>query len=150
MCCVNEFNYCMRIRIIENIDDMVLRDFISNFSSDRVCDLYLEYIRWRGDVVSPYVVGGVVYLCGNGKYKCGVSGRYFTYKTGTFLNKDKVGTMKWFYALWMYYNVSDLGVKMLSKTIKVSTVTASRMIGIIRNSGYSSITEFINNFYKID
>ena len=55
-------------------------------------------------MVSPFDETSKVYKCKNGKYKCKNTGKYFTYRTGTFFANSKLGMRDWLYAIIMIAN----------------------------------------------
>lgn len=54
--------------------------FSKALSSEKKAIKYFEKMRWDGKVVSPFDATSKVYKCGNGKYKCKNTGRYFDVK----------------------------------------------------------------------
>lgn len=57
--------------------------FSKALSSEEKAISYFEKMRWDGNVISPFDPTSNEYKCGNGKYKCKSTGRYFDVKTGT-------------------------------------------------------------------
>lgn len=60
-----------------------LLELITVFPDEQTCIEYLEYVRWEGNVVSPYDPSSKVYKCKGNNYKCKNTGQYFNAKTGT-------------------------------------------------------------------
>lgn len=54
--------------------------FTETFPNEQSCLKYLEELRWKGKVVSPFDETSKVYKCRNGKYKCSKTGKYFDNK----------------------------------------------------------------------
>lgn len=95
-------------------------DIAYRFNTEEECLKYLEEIRWNGNVVSPYNIYSKVYKCKGGKYKCSVTGKYFTAKTQTIFEKSKVSLRKWFILLSM----------MSTHKLGLSSHQASRDLGL--------------------
>ena len=91
-----------------------------NFPDEESCIRYFEKMRWGDEIVSPYDASSKVYKCGNGKYKCKNTGRYFDVKTGTAFANTKLPMRAWFYAMMLF----------LSHKRGVSSCQLARDLGI--------------------
>ena len=76
--------------------------FSKALSSEKKAIKYFEKMRWDGKVVSPFDATSKVYKCGNGKYKCKNTGRYFDVKTGTPFANTKLPMKKWLLAIFLF------------------------------------------------
>lgn len=115
-------------------------ELLEHFPTERDCVAYLEYLRWDGNVVSPFDTESKVYKCKNGKYKCKNMGRYFNVRTGTMYEGTKLPLRKWFIAIW-HLTMSKKGISsvQLSKELGVTQKTAWFMMQRIRECfGYEN------------
>ena len=81
--------------------EFTLLTLSENFPDEESCIRYFEKMRWGDEVISPYDSNSKVYKCGNGKYKCKNTGRYFDVKTGTAFANTKLPMQVWFYAMML-------------------------------------------------
>lgn len=72
------------------------------FPDEEACIAYLERIRWRGTVVSPFDASSKVYKCAGHRYKCKNTNKYFNVKTGTVFEDTKIPLVKWFMAIYLF------------------------------------------------
>jgi hypothetical protein len=77
-------------------------DLIRAFPTEESCIKYLENLRWKDSVVSPFDSTSQVYSCKNNRYKCKNTGKYFTVKTRTIFEGSKVSFQNWFIAIYLY------------------------------------------------
>lgn len=63
--------------------------FTETFPNEKSCIRYLEKLRWKNGVVSPFDKTSKVYKCKNNRYRCKNTGKYFDAKTGTVFAKTK-------------------------------------------------------------
>ncbi len=94
------------------------------YSSEQICIDHLEQLRWDGFVVSPFDASSKVYHCPNNSYKCKNTGKYFNVKTGTIFHDTKVELQKWFMAIWLVENTTDLTSVKLGKELDITQKTA--------------------------
>jgi hypothetical protein len=83
-----------KIRLINTLEE-----FYSAFPKEMDCINFLEQHRWNGLPLSPYNPSSRIYICGNGKYKCKATQRYFTVKTNTIFDGTKIPLQIWFFAI---------------------------------------------------
>ncbi len=76
-------------------------DFDKAFPNEQACIDYLEHIRWKGNVVSPFDPSSKVYKCKNNRYRCKNTGKYFNVKTKTLFDNTKKPLKVWFIAIWL-------------------------------------------------
>lgn len=103
--------------------------FLDYFRDEQSCIDYWEEVRWNGNVVSPYDPQSKVYKCGNNKYKCKNTGKYFNARTGTIFEGSKLSLRKWFYAIYVILgNKKGISSCQLARNIGVTQKTAWKMI----------------------
>jgi len=111
--------------MFEDIDKM--------FPDEQACIAHLENIRWDGIVTSPFKPTSRVYICGNGKYKCRDSGKYFTVKTGTIFHNSRISLKNWFRAIWiMSVEKRPITSVDMAKALGITQKTAWYMMQKIR------------------
>lgn len=123
-------------------------ELLKRFPDEQSCIDYLEYIRWNCVVVSPFDSDSKVYKCGNNKYRCKNTGKYFNVKTGTMYENTKIKFQKWFLAIWLITShkrgISSL---QLSRDIDVTQKTAWFMLQRIRAcfgvENYNCLSEIV-------
>ena len=113
--------------------DFTLLTLSENFPDEESCIRYFEKMRWGDEVVSPYDSHSKVYKCGNGKYKCKNTGRYFDVKTGTAFANTKLPMKAWFYAMMLFLS-HKRGVSscQLARDLGITQKTAWKMLHKIR------------------
>lgn len=118
---------------------MIDKDFESLFElqeafpDEQSCIDYLEWIRWMGNVISPFDPTSTVYKCKNNQYRCKNTGLYFNVRTKTMYENSKIPLRKWFMAVWLI-TCDKKGVSSteLGRKIKVTQKTAWLMSMKIR------------------
>lgn len=110
-------------------------DLFEAFPTEQSCIDHLEWLRWEGNVVSPFDSSSIVYKCKGNKYRCKNTGKYFNVKTNTLFDSSKVSLRKWFAAIWLV-TCHKRGVSsiQLSKDIGVTQKTAWFMLHRIRKA----------------
>ena len=106
----------------------------AEFPDEAACLRHLEAVRWNGIVTSPFAANSKVYTCGNGKYKCKDSGKYFTVKTNTIFHNSRISLRNWFRAIWLM-SVERRPVTSvdLAKALGITQKTAWYMMQRIRS-----------------
>lgn len=103
------------------------------FPDELSCIQHLEWVRWKGNVVSPFDPSSTVYKCKNNQYRCKNTGAYFNVRTKTMYENSKIPLRKWFMAVWMVTcekkGVTSTG---LARKIGVSQKTSWLMLMKIR------------------
>ncbi|MEG7978854.1 MAG: hypothetical protein NY202_02945 [Mollicutes bacterium UO1] len=75
--------------------------------------------------ISPYDPNSKVYKCGNNRYKCKNTNKYFTAKSRTIFRDSNLPLWKWFYAIQMYGNhKKGISAHQLVRDIDVDIKTA--------------------------
>lgn len=105
--------------------------FTETFPNEQSCLKYLEELRWKGKVVSPFDEISKVYKCRNGKYKCSKTGKYFDAKTGTMFAKTKLPLRYWFYAMFLFL-LRGISSCRLACDLDITQATAWNMLYKIR------------------
>ena len=110
-----------------------LTDLLHALPDEESCIAYLEWIVWKGKVVSPYDPQSQVYKCKGHNYKCKNTGKYFNARTKTMFYRSSVPLQKWFMAIWLFMtHRKGLSSVQLSKDIGVTQKTAWAMLHRIR------------------
>lgn len=110
-------------------------DFMTSFPDEESAVRYYEKIRWGDKVVSPFDPESKVYKCKNGKYKCKNTGKYFTYRTGTFFANSKLSMRDWLYAIIMIVNhKNSISSYQLADDLDISPKTSWYMLHRIRTA----------------
>lgn len=109
-------------------------ELLEAFPDEQSCIDHLEWLRWSGDIVSPFDASSKVYKCANNRYRCKETGKYFNVKTQTLFDNTKVRLQKWFLAIWLVTShKKGISSIQLSKDIGVTQKTAWFMLQRIRN-----------------
>lgn len=107
--------------------------FSKALSSEEKAIKYFEKMRWDGKVVSPFDATSKVYKCGNGKYKCKNTGRYFDVKTGTPLANTKLPMTKWLLAMFLFQaDKGSISSCQLARMLEITQKSAWRMLMKVR------------------
>lgn len=136
---------------------MIDKDFNSiielfeTFPDEQSCIEHLEWLRWHGDVESPFDPTSVVYKCKDNKYRCKNTGKYFNVKTNTLFDSSKVPLRKWFAAIWLATShKKGISSCQLARDIDVTQKTAWFMLQRIRNCFGIENNEELHNTVEID
>lgn len=111
-------------------------ELMEYFKTEQDCIDHLEYLRWEGNVVSPFDKESKVYKCKNNKYKCKNSGKYFNVKTNTLFDSSNISLRKWFLAIWL----------ITSHKKGISSVQLSKDLGITQKSSWFLLQRIRNCF----
>ncbi|MDR1883879.1 MAG: hypothetical protein LBR26_14015 [Prevotella sp.] len=116
-----------------NIDFNSTLDFLKAFPNEQACIDHLEFLRWNGNVISPFDFTSKVYKCKDNRYRCENTGKYFNVKTNTIFDNPKVELQKWFLAIHIdASHKKSISSLQLSKDIDVTQKTAWSMLQRIR------------------
>lgn len=100
-------------------------DLIRAFPDEQSCIDYLEQLRWKDGVVSPFDPSSKVYKCKGNKWKCYNSQRYFNAKTNTIFEGSKISLQTWYIAIYLYTgNKRGISSYQLAKDLDVTQKTA--------------------------
>lgn len=133
--------------IMINTDFKSILDLINKFPNEQACIDHLEFLRWNGDVVSPFDEFSKVYKCKDNKYRCKNTGKYFNVKTATLFDNTKVKLQKWFIAIWLITShKKGISSLQLSRDLDVTQKTAWFMLQRIRKCfGIENNNDLDNN-----
>jgi transposase-like protein len=103
------------------------------FPDDQSCIDHLEWLRWQGNVVSPFNSNSKVYKCKNNRYKCSATNKYFNVLTGTIFENTKIKLQHWFLAIYLF-TVHKKGISsyQLAEELAITQKTAWFMLQRIR------------------
>ena len=108
-------------------------DLVKVFPNEQTCIDYLDFIRWNGNVISPFDPKSKVYKCAGNKYRCKNTGKYFNVKTGTIFEDTKIPLKKWFMALYIFSShKKGISSHQLAKDIDVTQKTGWFMLHRLR------------------
>lgn len=100
-------------------------DLVQRFPDEQSCIDHLEWLRWEGNVVSPFDPDSKVYKCKGNKYRCRNTAKYFNVKTGTIFEDTKIPLQKWFMALYVFSShKKGISSHHLARDIDVTQKTA--------------------------
>lgn len=102
-------------------------------------------------MVSPFDPTSKVYKCKNGKYKCKNTGKYFTYRTGTFFANSKMDFRDWLYAMIMLANHGNaISSYQLADDLDIPQKTAWYMLHRIRTAMAKENNQKLSGEVEID
>lgn len=108
-------------------------NFMMAFPDEASCVAYLEKLRWKNGVVSPFDASSKVYKCSNGKYKCRNTGKYFDVRTGTAFAGTKLSLRTWVFAIFLFMSHKrGISSCQLARDLGVTQKTAWYMLHKIR------------------
>ncbi len=108
--------------------------FTETFPDEKSCIKYLEMLRWKNGVVSPFDKTSKVYKCKNNKYRCKNTGKYFDAKTGTVFANTKLPLRYWFYAMFLFLaHKRGISSCQLARDLGITQKTAWNMLHKIRS-----------------
>jgi transposase-like protein len=100
-------------------------ELIRTFHNEQSCIDYLEQLRWKNGVVSPFDSLSKVYKCSNNKYRCKNTGKYFNVRTNTIFEGSKISLQKWFITIYLYTSHKrGISSYQLAKDLAVTQKTA--------------------------
>lgn len=109
-------------------------ELLDRFPTEQSCIDYLEQVRWKDGVVSPFDSTSKVYKCKNNQYKCKNTGKVFNVKTNTMYDNTKLSLKKWFVAIY-FVTEHKKGISscQLARDLNVTQKTAWFILQRIRN-----------------
>lgn len=136
--------------MIDLSDFNSLFDLVQIFSSEEKCIEYLESIRWKDGVISPFDPTSKVYKCSK-DYWCKNTNKVFNVKTRTIFENTKISLQKWFMAIWLITShKKGISSIQLSKDIHVTQKTSWFMLQRIRNCFECENQHNLSNEVEID
>lgn len=129
-----------------------LSELLHALPDEETCIKYLEWIVWKGEIISPYDSTSKVYKCKDNNYKCRNTGKYFNARTYTMFYRSSVPLRKWFIAIWLFMaHKKSISSVQLSKDIGVTQKTAWAMLHRIRKCfGRQNCTLMLDGTVEID
>ena len=126
-------------------------DIVNAFPTEQSCIDHLEFLRWNGNVVSPFDATSKVYKCKGNKYRCKNTGKYFNVRTATLFDNTKVELRKWFVAIWIVTShKKGISSLQLGRDIDVTQKTAWFMLQRIRKCFGCENNSELNNEVEMD
>lgn len=110
-------------------------NFHKAFPTEQSCIRFLEKKRWPKRVVSPYDSEAKVYKRGDGKYRCGKTGKNFNVTVGTIFHGSKIPLWKWFFAIYLLTSrKKGLSALQLARDVSITPKSAWLMLMKIRGA----------------
>lgn len=127
-----------------------LFELIRTFSDEEKCIEYLEQIRWKDGVISPFDSTSKVYKCSKG-YWCKNTNKMFNVKTKTIFENTKIPLQKWFMAIWLITShKKGISSLQLSKDINVTQKTGWFILQRIRKCFEMENHSILHNEVEVD
>lgn len=129
-----------------------LADLQKAFPDEDACFAHLEYLRWEGNVESPFDPTSKVYKCANNRWKCKNTNKYFTVKTGTIFEDTKIPLTKWFMALYIFSShKKGISSHQLARDIDVTQKTAWFLLHRLRYAfAHPNFQAMVDGIVEID
>lgn len=127
-------------------------DLVKAFPTEQACIEHLEWIRWDGNVVSPFDENSKVYRCKNNRYKCTSTNKYFNVLTNTIFENTKIPLQNWFVAIYLF-TVHKKGISsyQLAEELSITQKSAWFLLSRIRYAmEHSSFIKEMEGTVQID
>lgn len=103
------------------------------FPDEQSCINHLEWVRWDGNVVSPFDPSSQVYKCASNKYKCKSTGKYFNVRTATIFEGSKIPLQQWFLAIYLFVShKKGISSHQMAKDLSITQKSAWFLLSRIR------------------
>lgn len=110
-----------------------LLDLIKAFPDEQSCIDHLEFLRWNGNIVSPFDAESKVYKAKDNRYKCTNTNKYFNVKTGTIFENSKIKLKTWFMAIYLFAtHKNGISSYQLATDLDITQKTAWFMLSRLR------------------
>lgn len=108
-------------------------ELLRAFPNEQSCIDHLEYLRWNGNVISPFDPTSKVYKCKDNKYRCLNTKKYFNVRTGTIFEGTKIPLQQWFLSIYLF-TVGSKGISSytLAKELNITQKTSWFLLSRIR------------------
>lgn len=127
-----------------------LLQLMEYFSNEKVCEEFLEKMRWNGKVSCPFCKSKKVYKTKKA-YKCAKCKKCFSAKVGTIFENTKLPLQKWFVAIYLSTShKKGISSLQLSKDIGVTQKTAWFMAQRIREMLKNFKPDILDGTVEID
>ncbi|WP_118951844.1 IS1595 family transposase [Taibaiella helva] len=103
-----------------------LTQLLAAFPNEQSVIDHLEFIRWNGNVVSPFDPTSKVYKCKGNKYRCLNTKKYFNVRTNSIFENSKIPLQTWLMAIYLF-TTSKRGI---------SSYTMADQLGITQKSSW--------------
>ncbi len=127
-------------------------ELLKAFPNEQACIDHLEYLRWDGNVISPFNEASKVYKCKNNRYKCLTSNKYFNVRSGTIFEGSKIPLQHWFVAIYLF-TISNKGLSSytLATEMNITQKSAWFMLQRIRYAmDHESFIKEVEGITQID
>ena len=133
------------------MDFKSLFDFQKKFSCEKDCIDYLTNKRFPAGVHCLHCHNPIVYVCGDGLYKCKSCKKRFSVRNGTIFENSRIPLLKWFTAIYLI-NSSSKGISsiQLARQIGVTQKTAWFLFHRIRETYNNEKAELLGGDVEID
>lgn len=126
-------------------------ELLERFPTEQSCIDYLEKVRWKDGVISPFDKTSKVYKCKHNRYRCKNTGKYFNVKTDTMYDNTKISLKKWFVAIYLVTeHKKGISSYQLARDIHISQKTAWFLLQRIRNCFHLEPKEKLKGVVEID
>ncbi|WP_461791469.1 transposase [Pedobacter sp.] len=106
-----------------------LADIERHFDYGWDCREYIESLRWKDGLFSPYTGSKNVKQIGRyDTYVCLDTGRSFSALTGTIFANSKVKLLHWFQVIWLNWLHPDLSSAEISRQVGINQKTVWSML----------------------
>lgn len=110
-----------------------LSDIEKHFRDGYECQEYIESLRWKKGLVSPYTGSqNVKHIGFYDRYVCLDTGRGFSALTGTIFSKSKVGLVIWFKVIWLNWQYPEMNSSEIAKQLAMNQKTVWGMLKKLR------------------
>lgn len=132
-----------------------LQDVVLRFSDDKVCEAYLEQLRWNGEPECPHCGCSKVYRLKSVKqpYKCGdrFCGKKFSVRIGLIFEASNIPLSKWFIAIYLVANhKKGISSLQLSRDLNITQKSSWHMIMRIREMMRVKTEMKMENIVEVD
>lgn len=110
-----------------------------HFRDSYECQQYIESLRWKNGLVSPYTGSrNVKHIGFYDTYVCMDTGRSFSALTGTIFFKSKVSLVRWFQVIWLNWKYPEMNSAEIARRMGMNQKTVWGMLKKIRLAIVSS------------
>lgn len=132
-----------------------LQEVVIRFSDEKVCESYLEQLRWNGSPECPHCGCSKVYKLASVKqpYKCGdrFCGKKFSVRIGLIFEASNIPLSKWFIAIYLVTNhKKGISSLQLGRDLNITQKSAWHMIHRIREMMRVKSPVMMDNIVEID
>lgn len=122
-----------------------LQDVVLRFLDEKVCEAYLEQLRWNGKPECPHCECSKMYRLKSVKqpYKCGdrFCGKKFSVRIGLIFEASNIPLSKWFIAIFLMSNhKKGISSCQLARDLNITQKSGWHMVMRIREMMRAKIT----------